>query len=169
MPAPAAIAPHSGRNLAAGAIFRPFTVFASLLAFLLFVPLGASAQVGSGSLQGKVTDVETGEPLPFVNVVLFLNGNQVTGGNTDFDGDYTIKPINPGSYDVLFSFVGYTPKKVTGVKVTANKIQFVNATLGAGVMMDEAEVVEYTVPLIDRDGGASGGTVTRRHRKASRP
>ena len=108
-----------------------------------------------------MTDVETGELLPFVNVVLFLNGNQVTGGNTDFDGEYTIKPINPGTYDVLFSFVGYTPKKVTGVKVTANKIQFVNATLGAGVMMDEAEVVEYTVPLIDRDGGASGGTVTR--------
>ena len=161
MPATAATAPLSGRNLAAGAIFRPLTVFASLLALLLFAPLVASAQVGSGSLQGKVTDVETGEPLPFVNVVLFLNGNQVTGGNTDFDGDYTIKPINPGSYDVLFSFVGYTPKKVTGVKVTANKIQFVNATLGAGVMMDEAEVVEYTVPLIDRDGGASGGTVTR--------
>ena len=150
MPATAATAPLSGRNLAAGAIFRPLTVFASLLALLLFAPLVASAQVGSGSLQGKVTDVETGEPLPFVNVVLFLNGNQVTGGNTDFDGDYTIKPINPGSYDVLFSFVGYTPKKVTGVKVTANKIQFVNATLGAGVMMDEAEVVEYTVPLIDR-------------------
>ena len=119
------------------------------------------AQAGSGTLKGKVTDVETGEPLPFVNVVLFLNGNQVTGGNTDFDGEYTIKPINPGSYDALFSFVGYTPKKVTGVKVTANKIQFVNATLGAGVMMDEAEVIEYTVPLIDRDGGASGGTVTR--------
>ncbi len=108
-----------------------------------------------------MTDVETGEPLPFVNVVLFLNGNQVTGGTTDFDGEYTIKPINPGSYDALFSFVGYTPKRVTGVKVTANKIQFVNATLGAGVMMDEAEVIEYTVPLIDRDGGASGGTVTR--------
>ena len=36
-----------------------------------------------------------------------------------------------------------------------------NAELSAGVMMEEAEVVEYTVPLIDKDGGASGGTVTR--------
>ena len=58
------------------------------------------------------------------------------------------------------SFVGYQSKKVTGV-VSANKIQFVNAELGAGVMMEEAEVVEYSVPLIDKDGGASGGTVSR--------
>ena len=28
-------------------------------------------------------------------------------------------------------------------------------------MVDEAEVIEYTVPLIDKDGGASGGTVSR--------
>ena len=48
-----------------------------------------------------------------------------------------------------------------GVKVTANKIRFVNAELSAGVMMQEAEVVEYTVPLIDKDGGESGGTMTR--------
>ena len=46
--------------------------------------------------------------------------------------------------------------QITGVKITANKISFVNAELSAGVMMEEAEVVEYTVPLIDKDGGASG-------------
>ena len=90
-------------------------------------------------------------------MVLFLNVNQVAGTNTDFDGEYTIKPVQPGTYDVLVSFVGYQSKKVTGVKITANKIQFVNAALGAGVMIEEAEVVEYSVPLIDKDGGASGG------------
>ena len=36
-----------------------------------------------------------------------------------------------------------------------------NAVLSAGVMVAEAEVVEYEVPLIDKDGGASGGTVSR--------
>ena len=121
----------------------------------------AMAQVGAGTLKGRITDFDTKESLPFASVILFLNGNQVAGTNTDFDGDYTIKPIQPGTYDVLFSFVGYQSKKVTGVKITANKIQFVNGELGAGVMMEEAEVVEYSVPLIDKDGGASGGTVSR--------
>ncbi|MGB1578022.1 MAG: carboxypeptidase regulatory-like domain-containing protein [Flavobacteriales bacterium] len=134
--------------------------FATILGALL-MSFSAVAQVGQGTLKGRVTDFDSKDALPFASVVLFLNGNQVAGTNTDFDGEYTIKPIQPGTYDVLFSFVGYQSKKVTGVKITANKIQFVNSELGAGVMMEEAEVVEYSVPLIDKDGGASGGTVSR--------
>ena len=130
-------------------------------AALLLLSSAALAQVGSGTLKGTITDGDLGDPLPFASVVVFLNGNQVSGTNTDFDGKYTIKPISPGTYDVLVSFVGFQPKKITGVKITANKIQFVNAELSAGVMVDEAEVIEYTVPLIDKDGGASGGTVSR--------
>ena len=129
--------------------------FATILGALL-MSFSAVAQVGQGTLKGRVTDFDNKDALPFASVVLFLNGNQVAGTNTDFDGEYTIKPIQPGTYDVLFSFVGYQSKKVTGVVVSANKIQFVNAELGAGVMMEEAEVVEYSVPLIDKDGGASG-------------
>ena len=138
-------------------MLRPIAfIFAALLAV---GPL--AAQVGSGTLKGKIMDIDADSPLPFASVVLFLNGNQVSGTNTDFDGEYTIKPVQPGTYDVLISFVGYQSQKITGVKVTANKIRFVNAELSAGVMMQEAEVVEYTVPLIDKDGGASGGTMTR--------
>ena len=121
----------------------------------------AWAQVGSGTLKGKVTDVDTKEPVPFASVVLFLNGNQAAGTTTDFDGEYTIKPIAPGTYEALVTFVGYQPQRITGVVITANKIQFVNAALTPGVLIDEAEVVEYSVPLIDKDGGASGGTVSR--------
>ena len=138
-------------------MLRPIAfIFAALLA------VGpVAAQVGSGTLKGKIMDIDADSPLPFASVVLFLNGNQVSGTNTDFDGEYTIKPVQPGTYDVLVSFVGYQSQKITGVKITANKIRFVNAELSAGVMMQEAEVVEYTVPLIDKDGGASGGTMTR--------
>jgi outer membrane receptor for ferrienterochelin and colicin len=138
-------------------MLRPIAlIFAAVLAF---GPL--TAQVGSGTLKGEIMDLDASEPLPFASVVLFLNGNQVSGTNTDFDGKYTIKPVQPGTYDVLISFVGYQSQKITGVKIIANKIQFVDASLSAGVLMQEAEVVEYTVPLIDKDGGASGGTVTR--------
>jgi outer membrane receptor for ferrienterochelin and colicin len=132
------------------------------LLFMALMAIGpVAAQVGSGTLKGKIMDLDADSPLPFASVVLFLNGNQVSGTNTNFDGEYTIKPVQPGTYDVLISFVGYQSQKITGVKITANKIQFVNAELSAGVMMEEAEVVEYTVPLIDKDGGASGGTMTR--------
>jgi hypothetical protein len=132
-----------------------------LLLLSLFVSPVVYGQAGAGTLKGKVTDSESGEPLPFVNVVVFLNGNQITGANTDFDGEFTIKPITPGTYDVLYSYVGYNTKRITGVKIVSNKIQFANAALSSGIQLEEVEVVEYSVPLIDRDGGASGGTVTR--------
>jgi hypothetical protein len=119
------------------------------------------AQVGSGTLKGTLKDSETGEPLPFVNIVLQKGDRQVTGSATDFDGKYTIKPIQPGVYDVLISYVGYNAKKIEGVQINNGKITFVDIELDAGVRLEEFEIIEYTVPLIDKDGGSSGGTVSR--------
>ena len=57
-----------------------------LLVGLLVTLTGAIAQ-NTGTLKGKVTDKDTKQPLPFVNVILFLNGNLITGGATDIDGN----------------------------------------------------------------------------------
>ncbi|MCZ4409648.1 DUF4139 domain-containing protein [Cryomorphaceae bacterium 1068] len=117
-------------------------------------------QTGSGTLKGTLTDAETGEPLPFVNIILQQGNKQVTGSATDFDGNYTIKPIPSGVYDVLVSYVGYNAKKVEGVRISSNKITFTNIELYSGVQLETFEVVEYTVPLIQKDGGSSGGSVS---------
>lgn len=128
----------------------------------LFFAQFAMAQVGSGSIQGKLTDRESGESLPFVNVVAMRGEAQVGGTATDFDGKYNIKPLSPGEYDIVVSYVGYKKVKVTGVVVNANKITFKDIDLEpSAIQMDEFEVVVYEVPLITKDGGASGGTVTR--------
>ncbi len=71
---------------------------------------------GQGSLRGKVTD-EKGNPLPFVNI-LVLNGKiQIGGANSSDDGTFVIKPILPGKYDVVASFIGYVKHRVTGVVI----------------------------------------------------
>lgn len=132
-----------------------------LLGVLLIVSASASfAQVGSGELRGKLKDAETGEPLPFVNIIIEAGKRQV-GGTSDFDGNYILKPIPPGTYDVTVSFVGYNTRKITGVKINNDKITFLDIEMEAGVRLDEVEIFEYSKPLIDKDGGASGGTVTR--------
>lgn len=133
----------------------------SSLAFVVIGTTSALAQVGSGTLQGTVKDKKSGEPLPFVSVVVENRGTRVAGGSTDFDGNYKISPIEPGTYDVTVSYVGYQPMKQTGVIVNSNKITFLNPELSSGVDLKEVEVVRYKVPLIDRDGGASGSTVSR--------
>ena len=62
---------------------RKFYLLLSLIALSVS---SALAQGNGGTLKGKVIDKETKKPLPFVNVILFLNGNLITGGQTDPDG-----------------------------------------------------------------------------------
>ena len=133
----------------------------SALTLVVLATSSAFAQVGSGTLQGTVKDKKTGEALPFVSVVVENRGTRVAGGQTDFDGLFKIGPIEPGTYDVTVSYVGYQPMKQTGVIINSNKITFLEPELTSGVDLKEVEVVRYKVPLIDKDGGASGSTVTR--------
>lgn len=97
-----------------------------LLAPLFFIAISANifAQVGQGGLKGKVIDAGTGEPLPFVNVVLEAGGSQKSGGSTDFNGEYFIKPLPAGKYDVKVKFIGYKPQVIQGVVVTGDGISF---------------------------------------------
>ncbi|MBR5216653.1 MAG: carboxypeptidase-like regulatory domain-containing protein, partial [Bacteroidales bacterium] len=82
----------------------------------------ALAQVGR--LQGTVVDKDTGEPIPFANIVLENGGTQVGGTSSDFDGNYDINPIPPGTYDLKATFVGYNTFVMKGIVIPANKITF---------------------------------------------
>lgn len=131
---------------------------------LLFILMGLGysiAQSGTGTLKGTILD-ETGEPLPFVNVTLKQNGNLKTGATTDFDGNFKISSLEPGKYDLEVSFVGYQSQKTEGIVIKGDKLlPLPDITLKEGDILDEVEVITYKVPLIDKDGGASGGTVSR--------
>lgn len=118
------------------------------------------AQVGSGSLIGTITDATTGESLPFANVVLENKGNQIAAGSADFDGKFNLRPIPPGSYDLLVSYVGYTTKKITGVIISSDQLKKQDVKLQPGVSIGEVEVVAYKVPLIQLDENTTGGTVS---------
>ncbi len=118
------------------------------------------SQSQSGTLKGKVTENDSSEPIPMANIVIELNGVIVGGAVADFDGEYTIKPIDPGSYTVKVSFIGFASKEIRDVIVTSNKITFVNAGLKTeSEVLGEVELVEYVVPLIDPD--KSGTTKTK--------
>lgn len=128
------------------------------IAFLAFSAI-TFAQVGTGTVKGTVNDKDAGETMPFANVVLELNGNLVTGAATDIDGNYTIKSVTPGKYDLVASYSGYQTVKIEGVVVNADKITFQDFDLTAGQQLQEVQIVAYRVPLIRKDGG-SETTVT---------
>ncbi|MBW6491150.1 MAG: TonB-dependent receptor [Lentimicrobium sp.] len=115
----------------------------------------------SGSLSGKVIDKTTKEPIPFVNIIVELGGTQAGGTTSDFDGKYTIKPISPGRYDIKATFVGFKPVLVRGVIIKSDQITFENIIMESTMIDIEVfEVVDYKVPLIDKDKTSVGATVT---------
>ena len=85
------------------------------------ISLGVSAQ--SGTLKGTVSDAITGETIPMANIVVKSDGVTVIGGASDFDGNFTIKPINPGRYSVEISFIGYATIIQNNVLISPNKIK----------------------------------------------
>ena len=63
----------------------------------------------NGTVTGSVSDSETNEPLPGVNVVV---KNTTKGTNTDFDGNFSIEGVSSG--DVLvFSYIGYKSQEIS--------------------------------------------------------
>jgi outer membrane receptor protein involved in Fe transport len=128
-----------------------------LIAALVLTSSLAMAQ--SGTLKGVITDAMSGESIPFANIVIEKNGNQSGGTTTDFDGNYTIKPVEPGTYTIKATFVGYGTVEVTGVIISANKITFQDVKLQQGVAIGEVKVIAYKKPLLDQDN-LSGETKT---------
>ncbi|MCI5056592.1 MAG: TonB-dependent receptor, partial [Flavobacteriales bacterium] len=123
----------------------------TLLLSLIITGFAVQAQIGQGSIKGKIVDKETGETLPFVNVIAERNGNMVTGASTDFDGVYTIKPLAPGKYDIKFKFVGYQEIVMAGVVVNSDQETTLNAKMGKGVELKEAVVIDFKQPLFKKD------------------
>ena len=119
----------------------------------------AYAQVGR--LQGVVVDKDTGEPIPFANIILENGGTQVGGASSDFDGNYDINPIPPGTYDLKATFVGYNTFIMKGIVIPANKITFQDVSMSMqSEMLDAVEIVDYKVPLISKDNTSGGATIT---------
>jgi len=127
-----------------------------LLALALGCGLPALAQ---GTIRGTVTDADTGDPLPGVNVIVL--GTQF-GAATDFNGVFQIPALRPGEYNVQATYIGYETRLYTGIRVTAGQttrldIQLAEAILATG---DEVVVIGER-PLVDVEQSTSGYTIGR--------
>ena len=87
-----------------------------LLFLLALNSLGFSQTV----IEGKVTDAETGDPIPFASVY-FLGTTK--GVPTDFDGYYKISG-DAESDTLVVSYIGYETKKKAYEKGVAQVINF---------------------------------------------
>ncbi len=110
------------------------TVFAALL---FLITTGLAAQ--NGSIRGKVYDNADNEPL--IGAAVTISGT-TTGNATDFDGNYTISNLKPGTYTLSISYISYKTLTITNVQVEGGKENVLDIALeSADIALSEVQVV----------------------------
>ncbi len=72
----------------------------------------------TGKIHGRITESETGEPLPGISVNII--GTNL-GAASDYEGNYFILNVPPGKYKLVAAGLGYKELKKEGFWVNADK------------------------------------------------
>jgi len=130
-----------------------------LVAFLLQVVSVDLTNAGTfGKILGRVTDKQTGEPL--IGATVQVVGT-ARGATTNVDGSYVIVQVDPGTYVVRITFVGYTGIEMKEVRVVQDLVTAINVQLSERTV-ELGEVIEVVAqrPLIQQEVSASAITVS---------
>ena len=133
-----------------------------LFTLLTFVTVFFAAKAQNGEISGKIID-ENGEGVPFANVTLVDNKGITTGrgSTTDFDGNYSVKPLTPGKYNLQISYVGYGTQIHQNVLVNSDKATFIDIKMKpSATELATVEIIFEKVPLIDPGKTSSQNVVT---------
>ena len=90
-----------------------------VLFFMFFSVIALVARGQNYTIKGTVTDSITGEPLPYVAVL--LKGTTI-GGTTDIDGKFTIS-TSSRVRTIQISYLGYTEKEINFTPGKANNLK----------------------------------------------
>jgi len=128
--------------------------------FILLISLLITAKLfadNTATLKGTVTDASTGAPLQNANIVLEGTG---LGGAADAEGRFIITDIEPGTYIMKVTRIGYEPVLLKDIRLGAGDSKILDIKLTAGVinMRDvsvEADKFQTRYQDINRAGSQS--------------
>jgi outer membrane receptor protein involved in Fe transport len=122
----------------------------------------ASAQ---GTVTGTITDSESKKPLVAATIKII---GTYYGARSKTDGTYEIRKVDPGTYTVEVSLIGYTKVQRTGVSLTAGQTLDLDFELAESSLTLGREVVVIgKKPLIDVEQTQSVRSVDREQIEAS--
>jgi len=100
-----------------------------------------------GNIRGVITDGASGQPLPYVSVVL-LESNPPVGTITDSAGYFRLNRLPVGRYDIQSSFVGYEPVVFREIMVGSGREVFVEIAMRENIQ----ELGEVTIrPKVNKE------------------
>jgi outer membrane receptor protein involved in Fe transport len=122
-----------------------FLQFLILFIIVVFIPAGIYSGT-TGKLAGKATDVETGEALIGVNIM--IDGLKA-GTSTDINGNYFILQIPPGKYTVKVSAVGYKTTVYENIIIRADQTTTLNIQMKSAPVVGEEVTVLAKRPMVE--------------------
>ena len=138
------------------------TVFTAVLIVLLGAAPGAVVaqdDADPGAVAGVVVEAGRGEPLPGANVT--IRGTSA-GTSTDLEGRYRIDDMEPGTYALVVSFVGFQQKTITGVEVESGRATTVDVAL-----VEETEQLEEVLVQAQAARDSEAGLLKKRAKAAA--
>lgn len=107
----------------------------------------------NASIQGMITDNATGQPLYGANVVLESpDDDGLLGVSADSEGFYSLSSIEPGTWIVRISFIGYVAVEDT-ITLARGENRSINAALDPDDAMLDELIVEGATGAVMRDEG----------------
>ena len=111
-----------------------------------------------GLIKGNIVD-QAAQPLPDVVVQVYRDGNYKAGTMTGANGNFSIPPLDPGTYTVVFSHPGNDTITDINITVTAGQINMLYHRLNpAGTLVmsltTEPPTVDIRTPQVVTTGTA---------------
>jgi Carboxypeptidase regulatory-like domain/Secretion system C-terminal sorting domain len=110
----------------------------------------------STTIEGKVTDNQTGEPLIFGVVKLFRGEKFISSTETDIDGNYFFSSVQSGIYNMEVEYVGYTTQRQTNIVIKSGRTNRIDFKIDDGKLLTELQIIYYKAPLIEMNSGCVG-------------
>ena len=126
----------------------------------LLPPFVVRAQIGTGTLTGKVTDASTNQPLGDVVVTatsMELQGEQTVV--TDSTGTFRIPSLPPGDYTLRYEADTFRPFQRTDIPLRASVTLRADAQLLPETLKAQEVVVMAKAPTVDVGSARSGVTL----------
>ena len=131
-----------------------------IVVVLLVLVVSLSSPLWSGTtgkIAGTITDKVTGEPLIGSNIIVL---GTTLGAAADFNGQYSILYVPPGTYKVQISFIGYETAVVNDVRVYIDQTARVDVVLGQQTINAEEVVVVAERKTIKKDVATSTASMS---------
>jgi outer membrane receptor for ferrienterochelin and colicin len=88
----------------------------------------------TGIISGVITDQKTRESIVGANVII---EGTLTGASSNLDGEFEIRGLQPGVYNLVVSFISYKEKLITGVTVKSGETTSLKVQLEEEISMIE--------------------------------